>query len=230
MLAKTYDLDCDLVYQRQWRRMPVSVTSIQDYLVRHSVCTEVFQHVLCILLCSPSLSVLGSCNMTFLPSLPMKQYGMLAMTESNDLESLAWNRHLSGDFCNILILFHLFPSSKVTGIVLNSSLPLCPVRYVIQLYPHTFHISITRVFPRCFLSSISVSFPVPVHLSFSLARLHLPSSYESIFCLVYSLRYSRRTCIFRHLFVLGILSINICHHIVYCLMSENAGRVKRPMV
>ena len=32
-LAKAYDLDCDLVYQRQWRKTPVSVASIQDYLV-----------------------------------------------------------------------------------------------------------------------------------------------------------------------------------------------------
>lgn len=31
-LAKTYDLDCDLVYQRQWRKTTVSVASIQDYL------------------------------------------------------------------------------------------------------------------------------------------------------------------------------------------------------
>lgn len=32
-LARTYGLDCDLVYQRQWRKSPVSVASIQDYLV-----------------------------------------------------------------------------------------------------------------------------------------------------------------------------------------------------
>ena len=32
-LARKYNLDCDLVYQRQWRNTPVSVTSIQDYLV-----------------------------------------------------------------------------------------------------------------------------------------------------------------------------------------------------
>jgi len=32
-LARKYRLDCDLVYQRQWRNCPVSVTSIQDYLV-----------------------------------------------------------------------------------------------------------------------------------------------------------------------------------------------------
>ena len=31
-LATVYGLDCDLVYQRQWRRTPVSVASIQDYL------------------------------------------------------------------------------------------------------------------------------------------------------------------------------------------------------
>ncbi len=34
MLAKAYGLDCDLVYQRQWRKTPVSVASIQDYLVK----------------------------------------------------------------------------------------------------------------------------------------------------------------------------------------------------
>ena len=33
MLAKCYGLDCDRVYQRQWRKTPVSVASIQDYLV-----------------------------------------------------------------------------------------------------------------------------------------------------------------------------------------------------
>jgi len=32
-LARKYNLDSDLVYQRQWRNSPVSVTSIQDYLV-----------------------------------------------------------------------------------------------------------------------------------------------------------------------------------------------------
>jgi len=32
-LAWQYSLDSDLVYQRQWRNSPVSVTSIQDYLV-----------------------------------------------------------------------------------------------------------------------------------------------------------------------------------------------------
>ena len=38
-LARKYSLDCDLVYQRQWRNTPVSVTSIQDYLVCiHSAC------------------------------------------------------------------------------------------------------------------------------------------------------------------------------------------------
>ena len=32
-LAMAYDLDCDLVYQRQWHKSPVSVASINDYLV-----------------------------------------------------------------------------------------------------------------------------------------------------------------------------------------------------
>ncbi|GIY81302.1 neuroblastoma-amplified sequence [Caerostris extrusa] len=31
-LAKTYNLDSDLVYQRQWRKMPVTVETIHDYL------------------------------------------------------------------------------------------------------------------------------------------------------------------------------------------------------
>ncbi|XP_041364061.1 neuroblastoma-amplified sequence-like isoform X2 [Gigantopelta aegis] len=35
-LAKAYKLDCDLVYQRQWRKSPVSVASIQDYLSKIS--------------------------------------------------------------------------------------------------------------------------------------------------------------------------------------------------
>ena len=35
-LARAYGLDCDLVYQRQWRRSPVSLASIQDYLVSGS--------------------------------------------------------------------------------------------------------------------------------------------------------------------------------------------------
>lgn len=33
-LAKAYNLDSDLVYQRQWRKSTVSIASIQDYLVR----------------------------------------------------------------------------------------------------------------------------------------------------------------------------------------------------
>ena len=33
LLAKCYRLDGDRVYQRQWRKTPVSVASIQDYLV-----------------------------------------------------------------------------------------------------------------------------------------------------------------------------------------------------
>lgn len=32
-LAMAYNLDCDLVYQRQWHKSPVSVASINDYLV-----------------------------------------------------------------------------------------------------------------------------------------------------------------------------------------------------
>ena len=35
-LAQAYRLDCDLVFQRQWRKTPVSVASIQDYLVRYT--------------------------------------------------------------------------------------------------------------------------------------------------------------------------------------------------
>ena len=33
VLARAYNLDCDRVYQRQWRKNPVSIASIQDYLV-----------------------------------------------------------------------------------------------------------------------------------------------------------------------------------------------------
>lgn len=36
-LAHTYNLDCDLVYQRQWRTSNVSVQSIYDYLVSLSL-------------------------------------------------------------------------------------------------------------------------------------------------------------------------------------------------
>jgi len=32
-LARAYGLDCDLVYQRQWRSQKVSVATIHDYLV-----------------------------------------------------------------------------------------------------------------------------------------------------------------------------------------------------
>jgi hypothetical protein len=32
-LAKAYSLDCDLVYQQQWRNNKVSVATIHDYLV-----------------------------------------------------------------------------------------------------------------------------------------------------------------------------------------------------
>lgn len=34
-LAQAYNLDSDLVYQRQWRKSTVSIASIQDYLVRY---------------------------------------------------------------------------------------------------------------------------------------------------------------------------------------------------
>ncbi|XP_063884338.1 NBAS subunit of NRZ tethering complex-like isoform X2 [Scylla paramamosain] len=33
-LARSYGLDCDRVYQQQWRRSPVTVASIQDYLAK----------------------------------------------------------------------------------------------------------------------------------------------------------------------------------------------------
>ena len=33
VLAKQYGLDCDLVYQRQWYNNPVTIATIQDYLV-----------------------------------------------------------------------------------------------------------------------------------------------------------------------------------------------------
>lgn len=33
-LARSYNLDCDLVYQQQWRRSSVTVASIQDYLAK----------------------------------------------------------------------------------------------------------------------------------------------------------------------------------------------------
>lgn len=32
-LARTYQLDCDLVYQRQWSTSPISKATIEDYLV-----------------------------------------------------------------------------------------------------------------------------------------------------------------------------------------------------
>ena len=35
-LAQAYNLDCDLVYQRQWRKAEVSLASIQDYLSKIS--------------------------------------------------------------------------------------------------------------------------------------------------------------------------------------------------
>ena len=33
-LAQQYNLDCDLVYQTQWKTHPISIATIQDYLVR----------------------------------------------------------------------------------------------------------------------------------------------------------------------------------------------------
>ena len=32
-LARTYQLDCDLVYQQQWSTSPISKATIEDYLV-----------------------------------------------------------------------------------------------------------------------------------------------------------------------------------------------------
>lgn len=45
-LAKAYGLDSDLVYQRQWRKSPVSVATIQDYLVSMSCPTVLFFYML----------------------------------------------------------------------------------------------------------------------------------------------------------------------------------------
>lgn len=39
-LAHAYNLDSDLVYQRQWRKSTVSIASIQDYLVRRRTTGE----------------------------------------------------------------------------------------------------------------------------------------------------------------------------------------------
>lgn len=39
-LAHAYNLDSDLVYQRQWRKSTVSIASIQDYLVRRRTMGE----------------------------------------------------------------------------------------------------------------------------------------------------------------------------------------------
>ena len=33
LLAQQYGLDCDLVYQRQWHSYPVSMETIEKYLV-----------------------------------------------------------------------------------------------------------------------------------------------------------------------------------------------------
>ena len=40
-LAREYDLDSDLVYQRQWQSYQVSPATIQDYLVREH-CVSMF--------------------------------------------------------------------------------------------------------------------------------------------------------------------------------------------
>ena len=37
-LAQQYNLDCDLVYQTQWKTHPISIATIQDYLVRDVSC------------------------------------------------------------------------------------------------------------------------------------------------------------------------------------------------
>ncbi len=41
MLAQQYGLNCDLVYLRQWRSYPVSIATIQDYLVSILLCCNV---------------------------------------------------------------------------------------------------------------------------------------------------------------------------------------------
>lgn len=45
-LAHTYNLDCDLVYQRQWRNNKVSVATIRDYLSKVSNQTWVLRECL----------------------------------------------------------------------------------------------------------------------------------------------------------------------------------------
>lgn len=44
LLAQQYGLNCDLVYLRQWRSYPVSVATIQDYLVSSKTCTLKLVH------------------------------------------------------------------------------------------------------------------------------------------------------------------------------------------
>ena len=40
-LARRYELDCDLVYQRQWQQsLPVTVAAIEDYLVQYKSAYE----------------------------------------------------------------------------------------------------------------------------------------------------------------------------------------------
>ena len=50
----------------------------------------------------------------------------------------------------LLLLHRMFPSYGVAAIVLDFSLPVCPVHCVLLFQPHTFHIPITRVFPLAF--------------------------------------------------------------------------------
>lgn len=45
-LARTYGLDSDLVYQRQWRKSSASVAAIQDYLSKINKCTWVLHECL----------------------------------------------------------------------------------------------------------------------------------------------------------------------------------------
>ena len=42
-IAQTYNLDCDKVFQRQWKNAPISRASIQDYLVSYSITHSIYR-------------------------------------------------------------------------------------------------------------------------------------------------------------------------------------------
>ena len=90
---------------------------------------------------------------------------------------------VSGYFAYLLFLW-LFPSCRVAGMTDDLSSPHRHVRLLARSQSSSFQISLTRVFPSCFLSS-SLPFPCYIHPQnfpqyvFAISPRHMPVPVQS---------------------------------------------------